>query len=73
MAGGEPPHTPADVKPGPERELLKCWYQAAVDQDPSLGPRKVRWGRARWRPKVVQRLLRSRTFARVAQRASSGT
>jgi hypothetical protein len=38
MAGGEPPYTPADVKPGPERDLLKHWYEEAVEQDPSLGP-----------------------------------
>jgi hypothetical protein len=37
IAGGEPPYTPADVRPGPEQDLLECWYQAAVEQEPSLG------------------------------------
>ncbi len=37
MAGGGVPYTPADVKPGPERDLLAAFYQAAVEQDPSLG------------------------------------
>src|SRR4051812_10910810 len=38
MAGGDPPYTAADVKPGPERDLLDSWYRAAVDREPSLGP-----------------------------------
>jgi hypothetical protein len=46
MAGGEPPYTPADVKSVPERDLLQCWYQAAVEQDPSLGPPEGHWDQA---------------------------
>jgi hypothetical protein len=26
MAGGDPPYTPADLQPGPERDLLQVWY-----------------------------------------------
>ena len=38
MAGGEPPYTPTDVKPGLERDLLEHWYEAALNRDPALGP-----------------------------------
>jgi hypothetical protein len=73
MAGGEPPYTPADLQPGPERELLRAWYQAAVDQDPSLGPPEGALGPGRVAAQVMmERLLRLRTFAWVAQRAFIG-
>jgi hypothetical protein len=74
MAGGEPPYTPADVKTGPERDLLESWYQAAVEQDPSLGPPPGAMGPGRVAAQaMLDRLLRSRTFARVAQRGFIGS
>jgi hypothetical protein len=73
MAGGEPPYTAADVQPGPERDLLETWYAAAVAQDPSLGPPAGAMGPGKVAAQVmVERLLRCRTFARVAQRAFIG-
>jgi hypothetical protein len=73
MAGGDPPYTPADVSPGPERELLERWYEAAVEQEPSLGPPEGAMGPGRAAAQVMlERLLRSRTFARVAQRGFIG-
>jgi hypothetical protein len=73
MAGGEPPYTPADVEPGLERNLLKCFYEAAVDQSPSLGPPPGAMGAGKMAAQaMLERLLRSRTFARVAQRGFIG-
>jgi hypothetical protein len=73
MAGGEPPYTPADVKPGPERDLLERWYEAAVGQEPSLGPPPGAMGPGRVAAQaMLERLLRARTFARVAQRGFIG-
>jgi len=72
-AGGEPPYTAADVKPGPERDLLKSWYSAAVEQDPSLGPPAGAKGPGRVAAQVMlARLLQSQTFAGAAQRALIG-
>jgi hypothetical protein len=74
MAGGEPPYTPADVEPGLMRDLLRCWYEAAVDQDPSLGPPSGAMGPGRVAAQaMLERLLRCRTFARVAQRGFIGS
>jgi hypothetical protein len=73
MAGVEPPYTAADVKPGPERDLLTEIYQAAVEQDPSLGPPPGAMGPGKVAAQtMLERLLRSRTFARVAQRGFIG-
>jgi hypothetical protein len=73
MAGSEPPYTPTDVKPGPERDLLERWYEAAAEQDPSLGPPPGAMGPGRVAAQaMLHRLLRSRTFARVAQRGFIG-
>lgn len=73
MAGGEPPYTPADVEPGPERDLLKCWYEAATELDPSLGPPPGAMGPGRVAAQaMLERLLHSRTFAGVAQRGFIG-
>jgi len=44
MTGGGPPYTAADVKTGPERDLLESWYEAALEQDPALGPRQGAMG-----------------------------
>jgi pimeloyl-ACP methyl ester carboxylesterase len=73
LAGGAPPYTSADLQPGPERDLLQAWYQAAVAQDPSLGPPPGALGPGRVAAQaMVERLLRSRSFARVAQRGFVG-
>ena len=73
MAGGEPPYTPADVEPGAERDLLKRWYEAAVVLDPSLRPPPGAMGTGRVAAQaMLERLLRSRTFAGVAQRGFIG-
>ncbi len=73
LAGGGPPYTAADVQSGPERDLLAEFYQAAVEQDPSLGPPPGALGPGRAAAQaMMERLLRSRTFARVAQRGFIG-
>ena len=73
MAVQEPPFSAADVQPGPERDLLIELYQAAVAQDRSLGPPAGAMGPGRAAVQVMlERLLRSATFARVAQRAFIG-
>ncbi len=73
MAGGEPPYTAADVEPGPERDLIGCWYESAVEQDPSLSPPPGAMGLGKMAAQgMLERLLRSRTFARVAQRGFIG-
>jgi hypothetical protein len=73
MAGGDPPYTAADVKPGPERDLLAEFYQAAVEQDPSLGPPPGAMGPGKLAAQaMLERLLRSQTFAWVAQRGFIG-
>jgi hypothetical protein len=73
LAGGGPPYTPADVQPGLERDLLQTWYEAAVDQDSSVGPPPGALGPGRVAAQVmVERLLHCRTFAKVAQRAFIG-
>lgn len=43
MAAGGPSVSAKDIQPGLERELLRTFYRAAVDQDPSLSPAKERW------------------------------
>jgi hypothetical protein len=73
MAAQEPPFSAADVQPGLERDLLAELYRAAVAQDPSLGPPAGSMGPGRAAVQVMlERLLRSGTFARVAQRAFVG-
>lgn len=73
MAGGEPPYAPADVQRGPERDLLQRLYEAAAEQDPSLSPPPGAMGPGRVAAQMMlDRLLRSRTFARVAQRGFIG-
>jgi hypothetical protein len=73
LAGGTPPYKPADLQPGPERDLLQTWYAAALEQDPSLGPPEGALGPGRVAAQaMVERLLRSRSFAWVAQRAFIG-
>jgi hypothetical protein len=73
MAVQEPPFSAADVQPGLEHDLLTELYQAAVDQDPSLGPPVGSMGPGRVVVQVMlERLLRSGTFAKVAQQAFIG-
>ena len=73
MAPQEPPFSAENVQPGPERDLLTELYRAAVIQDPSLGPPTGAMGPGTAGVQVMlERLLRSRTFARVAQRAFIG-
>ncbi len=73
MAVQEPPYSAADIQPGAERDLLTAFYEAAVDQDPSLGVPEGAMGPGR-RPSrlMLARLARSTTFARVAERAFIG-
>src|SRR5689334_6328985 len=40
MADDDPPYSPEDIKPGPEADLLRTLYEAAMEQDASLGPRE---------------------------------
>jgi hypothetical protein len=73
MAVQEPPFSAADVQAGPERDLLTKLYHAAVDQDPLLGLPAGSMGSGKAAVQVmVERLLRSETFAKVAQRAFIG-
>jgi hypothetical protein len=73
MAAQEPPFSAADVQPGLERDLLGELYRAAIGQDPSLGPLPGSMGPGRASAQVMlERLLRSGTFARVAQRGFIG-
>ena len=73
MAVQEPPFSSADVQPGLERALLTELYRAGVALDPSLGPPAGSMGPGRAAVQVMlERLLRSGTFAKVAQRAFIG-
>ncbi|MCX4632871.1 hypothetical protein [Streptomyces sp. NBC_01443] len=73
MAVDDPPYTPADIQAGPEMDLLETLYEAAVKQDPSLGP-----GEGAMFPGAVPvqvmlaRLLRIPLFSGIAQRAFIG-
>ena len=73
MAAHEPPFSAADVQPGAERDLLTAFYQAAVDQDPSLDVPEGAMGPGRAAVQVMLAgLARRPAFARVAQRAFIG-
>jgi|HubBroStandDraft_6_1064221.scaffolds.fasta_scaffold215809_2 hypothetical protein len=73
MSLQEPPFSAADIQPGPERDLLTELYRAAVAQDPSLGRPAGSMGPARAAVQVMlERLLRSGTFAKVAEQAFIG-
>jgi hypothetical protein len=73
MAAQDPPYAPAHVEPGPERELLTDLYDAALAQDASLRPPEGAMGPGTIAVKVMlERLLRAKTFAKVAQRAFIG-
>jgi hypothetical protein len=69
-----PPFSAADVQPGLERNLLTLFYQAAVDQDPSLGVPEGAMPAGRAAVQVMlARLARSATFATIAERAFVGS
>ena len=73
MAVRDPPYSPEDVEPGPERDLLAEFYRAAVEQEPSLGAPEGTMGQGKASVQIMlDRLLRSRTFAGVAQRVLVG-
>lgn len=73
MAGQDPPYTYCDIGAGVERDLLTDWYEAAMVADPALAPTP---GSMAPTPVSVQvmlnRLLRFRGFAGVAERAFIG-
>lgn len=73
MATQDPPYTAADLEPGLPRQLLTELYAGAVDREPSLGPPPGAMGPGRVSVQIMlERLLRSATFAGVAQRALVG-
>jgi hypothetical protein len=64
MAVGAPPYTAAAVKQGTERDLLERWYEAAVEQNPSLAPPVGAMGAGKVAVQtMLYRVLQSRTFA----------
>jgi hypothetical protein len=70
MAVTDPPYTGSDIRPGPERDLLTALYAAAVATDPTLGePTGAMSPGVAGVEFMLARLARSKTFARVAQRA----
>lgn len=74
MAAQEPPFSAGDVKPGLERDLLTTFFQAAVAQDPSLGMPEGAMGPGRAAVQIMlDRLVRSATFAQIAPRAFIGS
>jgi hypothetical protein len=73
LAAGEPPFSTADIRPGPEQDLLAELYEAAIEHEPSLAPAPGSMGSERVAVQVMlERLLRSATFSRVAQRGFIG-
>lgn len=73
MGVADPPYWAADLQPGIERDLLRSWYRAAVEQDESLGPPEGAMGPGVATVQVMLGILaRSPTFARIAQRAFIG-
>jgi len=73
MAVQDPPYTAADIQPGPERELLAAFLEAAIIQDPLLDAPQGAMGAGRQAAHVMlAQLARTPTLARVAQRAFIG-
>ena len=73
MATAEPPYLAADIEPGLESDLLTMLFEAAVAEDPALGPPEGAMGLGRVTIQVMlNRLARSRTFARIAERGFVG-
>lgn len=73
MAAQEPPFTAADIRPGPERDLLAALFETAIAQDPSLARPQDAMGAGRTAVQIMlTRLARTPTLARVAQRTFIG-
>lgn len=73
MAAQDPPLTAADIRPGPERDLLAAFFEAAVAQDPSLDAPEGALGVGRATVQVMlTRVARNPALARVAPRAFIG-
>jgi hypothetical protein len=73
MAAGEPRYSAADVQAGVERDLLAVWYEAAVAHEPALAPPEGAMGPGQAAVQVMlNRVSRSKTFTRVAERAFIG-
>ena len=73
MGVQEPPFAASDIQPGMERDLLAAFFQEAVTQDASLGVPDGAMGSGRAAAQVMlNRLARSATFARIAERAFIG-
>lgn len=73
MAAGEPSYSAADVQPGLERDLLAVFFDAAVALEPTLAAPEGAMGPGRAAVQVMlNRLARSKTFSRVAERAFIG-
>ncbi|MGO8890825.1 MAG: hypothetical protein ACLP8X_21790 [Streptosporangiaceae bacterium] len=74
MTALDPPYVPADITPGLERDMLAVFFHAAIAQDPSLGaPDGAMWPGRTPVHVMLNRLARSATFARIAQRAFIGS
>ncbi|MGW0771852.1 hypothetical protein [Streptomyces sp. NPDC002676] len=73
MPVGEPAYGPDDIRPGLDRDLLTVLYGAALEREPDLAPPEgaMRLDRAAT-AFMLRQLLRSRTFAGVAERAFIG-
>lgn len=73
MAAGGPPLSANDVRPGPETELLTAFYEAAVAQNPALGPPPGALGAGKAAVQVMlNRLAKSATFAKLTERVFVG-
>jgi len=73
MSGQDPPYTYRDIGAGVERDLLTDWYRAAVVADPALAPSPGSLAPTPVSAQVMlDRLLRFRGFAGVAERAFIG-
>jgi hypothetical protein len=73
MALDEVPFSAADVRPGPEWDLLDEWYRAAVARDLSVDVSQGAMPAGRAGAEVMlDGLARSATFARIAQPALIG-
>ena len=71
MGGQEFPYSPSDMRPGLELDLLAEFYRAATADD--AGPEgSMRGGRVAAQV-MVERLLRTKTFAGIARHALVGT
>jgi hypothetical protein len=73
MPVGEPAYSPDDIRPGLDRDLLTAFYEVALEKEPALAPSQgaMRLDRAA-SALMLRQLLRSRTFAGLAERAFIG-